>query len=230
MISGIYKIENLINHKVYIGQSKNVQRRFSEHFRISNSKNHRSYLYYSMNHYGIENFSFEIIKETYDLDYWEKFFIYWYQSDNEEFGYNLTTGGQKGSRKIDCFVYTDEIKQKMSVAKFNNWQDSEYRKRMLESQRKGKWTDEARKNRSNATKKMWESGKFKNQAEKISKKMKGRKMSESMKLKMKEVSKIRELKHHQDYEIYLSNGGDLNYNEFCKHYKNGINNLLEELK
>ena len=31
VISGIYKIENLINHKVYIGQSKHIERRWAEH-------------------------------------------------------------------------------------------------------------------------------------------------------------------------------------------------------
>ena len=30
-ISGIYKIENLINHKVYIGQSKDINKRWSRH-------------------------------------------------------------------------------------------------------------------------------------------------------------------------------------------------------
>lgn len=30
-ISGIYKIENLINHKVYIGQSKDIKSRFNQH-------------------------------------------------------------------------------------------------------------------------------------------------------------------------------------------------------
>lgn len=83
------------------------------------------------------------------------------------------------------------------------------------------------KNRSIATKKMWQNGKFAEQAKKISEKMKGVEKSEETKLKMKKASKIRELNHHRDYEIYLSNGGNLNYNEFCKHYKNGINDLLE---
>lgn len=32
-ISGIYKITNLINGKIYIGQSKNIQHRWIEHQR-----------------------------------------------------------------------------------------------------------------------------------------------------------------------------------------------------
>lgn len=225
MISGIYKITNLVNGKVYIGQSKDVIRRFKEHFNVK-SKLSNTYLHYSMKHYGIENFVFEVIMKTYDLDYWEKFFIYWYNSTDNKCGYNLTDGGQKSSRKINSFVFTDDIKEKMSESAKQNWRDSDYHKRIVESQNKGKLTDDARKNRSFATKKMWENGKFRNQAEKISKKTKGLKKSEETKLKMRYSSELRELKHHSDYEVYLANGGNLNYNEFCKHYKKGINDLL----
>ena len=61
-ISGIYKIENLINHKVYIGQSKDIKSRFNQHKSAETNK----HLKHSFEKYGIENFSFEIIKETYD--------------------------------------------------------------------------------------------------------------------------------------------------------------------
>ena len=228
MISGIYKIENLINHKVYIGQSKDVFRRFKEHFNLSR-KNSSYHLHCSMKLYGVENFNFEILLKTYDLDYWEKFFIYWYRSYDVDYGYNLTTGGQKGTKRKDDFVYTDEMRQKMSIAKKKNWQDENFRKNILQAQKDGKSTQRARKNRSEATKNMWLNGKFSEQPAKISKWAKGRKYTEESKLKMKELSVLREEKHHLDYEVYLSNGGELNYNEFCKHYKKGINDLLGNL-
>ena len=70
-ISGIYKIENLINHKVYIGQSKDINKRWSRH----RTNEHNIHLRRAFEKYGIENFSFEILIETYDLDYWEIFLI-----------------------------------------------------------------------------------------------------------------------------------------------------------
>jgi predicted GIY-YIG superfamily endonuclease len=36
MSIGIYKIENLLNGKIYIGQSKHIETRWSEHCRNSN--------------------------------------------------------------------------------------------------------------------------------------------------------------------------------------------------
>lgn len=225
-ISGIYKIENVLNHKVYIGQSKDILLRWQQHLKMSKRGKH--YLYYSMNHDGINNFSFQILKETYDLDFWERFFIYWYKSYDSDFGYNLTTGGQRNSKRKDGFIFNDEMKSKMSESALKNWSDENYRIKIIALQNEGKSTKEARKNRSNATLNMWKTGKFKEQAKKISLKMMGVKKSEETKLKMKEASKLREEKHKQDFELYILNGGELDFNQFRKHYKKGKNDLMEE--
>ena len=228
MMCGIYKIENVINHKVYIGQSNNIYRRYKEHF-SPNSKLSNTYLHYAVKHYGVENFTFQILKVTYDLDYWERFYIYWYRSADNNYGYNLTTGGQAGGRKINDFTYTDEIKKKMSESAKMNWSNPEYKIKIIELQNEGKSSESFHKNRSEATKKQWLNGNMKNQAEKLSNYWTGVKKSEETKLKMKESSRLRELKHSQDYEIYLSYGGELNRREFCKHYIKGVNTLLEEI-
>ena len=137
-------------------------------------------------------------------------------SDNKTNDYSIT--------------YLDEMKKKMSNAKKKNWQDDDFRNYILQAQIKGRLTNQGRKNRSLATKKMWETGKFDSQSKKISETMKGVKKSEETKRKMKQASILRELKHNQDYELYLSLGGNLSRKEFIKHYIKGVNNLLEELK
>lgn len=38
MSCGIYKIENNINHKIYIGQSKNIEKRWKSHIYGANNK------------------------------------------------------------------------------------------------------------------------------------------------------------------------------------------------
>lgn len=61
--SGVYKILNKINGKFYIGSSTRLNRRNREHFRLLKSGIHgNSYLQYSYNKYGRENFVYEIIE------------------------------------------------------------------------------------------------------------------------------------------------------------------------
>lgn len=87
----IYKIENLINHKVYIGQTNNPKRRFSEHRAKGYEINSNKVLYYAFDKYGIENFEFSIIEETENPNEREKYWIQYYNSF--ENGYNMTEGG-----------------------------------------------------------------------------------------------------------------------------------------
>ena len=99
---GIYKIENKINNKVYIGQSINIQKRWSDHksrYLDPNDHSYNTHLYKSMRKYGIENFDFSIVelclaeelneKERYWIGYYNSFFN----------GYNLTFGGDAAGRE-----------------------------------------------------------------------------------------------------------------------------------
>ena len=98
---GIYKIENLINGKVYIGQSSNILKRWSTHKSFANSlvNSRNTHLYNAIKKYGIENFSFEIIEET-SIEDLNKREIYWIKYYNSyEKGYNLTIGGE-GIKKV----------------------------------------------------------------------------------------------------------------------------------
>lgn len=63
MSIGIYKIENLINNKIYIGQSIHIENRWQEHCRASSE----SLISKAIRKYGKENFSFQILEETQNL-------------------------------------------------------------------------------------------------------------------------------------------------------------------
>ena len=54
---GIYKIQNLINGKIYIGQSVHIKARFNAHKSEARNGNTRP-LYNAIRKYGVENFSF----------------------------------------------------------------------------------------------------------------------------------------------------------------------------
>lgn len=90
---GIYKIENLINHKVYIGQSKNIAQRWKEHrYCISSNKNEKYPLYKAIHKYGIENFEFSVLQEC-KIEQLNELEIYWINKYNSfKEGYNQNNG------------------------------------------------------------------------------------------------------------------------------------------
>ncbi len=92
---GIYKITNIINNKVYIGQSKNILFRWQKHRTIPFNPNHIDYdklLYRAIRKYGLNNFEFEVIEECSigELDQKEIYWIKYYDSCNRNKGYNNT--------------------------------------------------------------------------------------------------------------------------------------------
>lgn len=92
-MTGIYKITNKINGKCYIGQSINIKQRWKAHrsrYQVDDYP-----LYRAMRKYGLENFNFEVIEECSqnELNDKEIYWIDFYDSANNEKGYNLTIGG-----------------------------------------------------------------------------------------------------------------------------------------
>lgn len=110
-IIGIYCIRNLINNKVYIGQSLNIKQRIRQHkSQLNLNKHTNSYLQRSCNKYGLSNFEFIIVKEcTIDeIDKFEKYYIDKYDSINKLYGYNLESGGNLNK------IISDEAKNNLS--------------------------------------------------------------------------------------------------------------------
>lgn len=118
---GIYKIQNLVNGKIYIGQSVHIQARFSQHKREAKNGNTRP-LYNAIRKYGIENFSFEIIEEC-SKEMLNEREIYWIKKYNSfHSGYNLTPGGSEPYKVDIDLIYSlwDNGKSAKEIAEIAN--------------------------------------------------------------------------------------------------------------
>jgi len=116
----IYKITNLINSKSYIGKTNNLQLRWKSHRNEAKLQRKKYPLYLAMNKYGIDNFSIEKIEELDDETFCfdrEKYWIEYYRTNiskyGNQFGYNLTEGGEG----VSGYVYTIAQKEIRSVSK-----------------------------------------------------------------------------------------------------------------
>lgn len=92
MKSGVYKIKNKINGKVYIGSSVNLTKRKRDHFWCLKRGEHcNDHLQKAYIKYGHNNFEFEIIEEC-PVDVClirEQYYIDLYKSTETEIGYNI---------------------------------------------------------------------------------------------------------------------------------------------
>jgi group I intron endonuclease len=95
--SGIYKIENLVNHKIYIGQSKNIHNRMLQHKNeLKHRKHINTHLQKAVDKYGLDNFIFEVIEKC-PISLLDEKEVYWIEklkSADRQYGYNSSLGGQ----------------------------------------------------------------------------------------------------------------------------------------
>lgn len=91
---GIYMITNKINQKIYIGQSNDIERRWSEHKRSKDN----CIIHKAIRKYGADNFELSVVKECTlsDLSELEIYYIKYYNSIFPN-GYNMTMGGETNS-------------------------------------------------------------------------------------------------------------------------------------
>lgn len=106
----VYMHKNLINGKIYIGQSSNLKDRWSR-----NGERYKgcTHFYAAIQKYGWENFEHTILEENIseeDIGNREQYWIAYYQANQREKGYNLTEGGETGK-------LSEETKQKMSESR-----------------------------------------------------------------------------------------------------------------
>ena len=153
----IYKITNIKNNKIYIGQTikERPTDRYSQHRYLARHQEQEkgtSYLHRAMaNH--LDDFTFEIIEQlpNNQLNEREQYWIQYYDCLIPK-GYNITKGGdgsqgysrpqsleerekRKQSNKQFYLDHPEALQQRSERTK-NLWQNDEYRKKVTESNRK----------------------------------------------------------------------------------------------
>lgn len=138
----IYKIQNKLNGKIYIGQTKmtleqRLYNKWKGHF-TEVEHGSKCYVHNAIRKYGKDNFTYEVIEERSKEDFsskqelqnWlnirEAYWIEHYQSNKHEFGYNKTLGGQYKS--IPDFTEFSKRRGKESKLR---WENAEYRDRVV---------------------------------------------------------------------------------------------------
>ena len=116
-MGAIYCYTNLINQKKYIGQSVDPNQRYNAHKSAVYNEKSQEYntpLHAAMRKYGFENFSYEILQETNDVDLlneMEIFYISYYNTQTPN-GYNILAGGRNALRG----AMPVEVKKKLTWA------------------------------------------------------------------------------------------------------------------
>lgn len=152
IICGIYSIENIINHKRYIGQSVNVKHRWCSHkCDLNNGIHDNDYLQKSWNKYGAENFKFEILEECSEdlLNERERYFIDFYDTMNRDYGYNLKSGGQ------DRNYTTLDAKNKISEGNKNYYKEHPEAKKKKSEDALKQWSNPAIKAKISGENSYW---------------------------------------------------------------------------
>jgi group I intron endonuclease len=109
----IYFIKNIVNNKLYIGQTTKRERWSHHRSTLKANKHHNTHLQNSWIQYGETSFIYGILKNDIksidELNQYEIKFINEYDTLNSEKGYNIRCGGENGS-------LSDKHKKSISMA------------------------------------------------------------------------------------------------------------------
>lgn len=154
---GIYCIKNLINDKIYIGQSTNIKKRWKVHTKELNCNTHcNSYLQKAWNKYGSDNFKFYVLEkcDKKELNEKEIYYIKTLFAHCNQNGYNLTFGGE-GRRG---YHLTDKQKENIRNGRINFKHSKETKEYISKIQTGRLLSDEWKENISRAHKEKIASG------------------------------------------------------------------------
>lgn len=143
----IYCITNLVNGKIYIGQTiyKNPNKRWTKH-KYDTGVGSLCAIHMAMRKHGIDSFNFEVIDESAsdldELNDLESFYVSFYDTFKSR-GYNMTSGGE--STEV-----SDETRNKISKGNTGKIKTLETREKIRQANIGKKLSEETKKKISDA--------------------------------------------------------------------------------
>ena len=98
-MKSLYIIKNLVNGKIYIGQTKDIVMRWHGHRSAAKHEKGNMAIHKAIRKYGEESFSVECLLTGVldcDIDKYERLMIKAFDSTNKDKGYNICSGGIGG--------------------------------------------------------------------------------------------------------------------------------------
>lgn len=114
MKTGIYKIENLVTKKVYVGFAIHINDRWSTHrSQLRDGLHHCEHLQRSYDKYGVDNFKYSILEECKEgeLAIREHYWATLLKAHDRHFGYNIKPTSEDGKVR-----HSEETKAKIGKA------------------------------------------------------------------------------------------------------------------
>ena len=150
----IYMHKNKQNGKIYIGQTKSLKDRWK-----ASAYENCTRFYNAIKCYGWDNFQHIVLQEGLTLEeanQKQTYYIQLYNTINQNFGYNLSKGGdnkqflsqetfQKLSNKSLQLWQQEQYRQKQHQARLKSWQNNIERKTKLSNRVSGEKNPRARK-------------------------------------------------------------------------------------
>lgn len=188
-ITGIYKITNVVNNKIYIGSTTNLKSRVAHHKSYLRRGIHgNKHLQAAYTKYGEESFKFELIEECLekDLQVKEKQLCEFYKANDKNYGYNIAIV-EEDRFLIPKEYYTIAASKRKKTCEERGYYFSEETKNRISESNKGKKGFWKGKTHSEASK------------QKIREARKGTKLSDETKEKLSEAGKERRFtKDHKE--------------------------------
>lgn len=159
MATGVYKITNKLNERIYIGSSLNIERRWVRHrYELRRNFHGNQFLQNDWNKCGEDNFEFEILEtlSKEDIRIVEQQYLNKYY-DNDSC-YNLCPHVELDK----AVLLNKQLKNKIKTSLRKKWENPEYKEKMRIAMKTSPFREIFRKFTSERMKKLWKNPDYAN--------------------------------------------------------------------